>query len=411
MIRRYKKTILFIITVFLVANSFSAFAETSEYDFESAEWICTCDPYSVTDGKWQWNNLASTCNNGATVCVQNDVVYQGNKAAIHKHPAGTVSMGYIVYDESGIYQKYWFRSYFYIKDDPNISGEHVPSQKFNFSNTVNSTDFDGNSFNYQIGTSLGKYSDESSYYIQVGSNKDSPRGLSFYATPGTQQVTNVRMYKNGSSIYLDFANASGGMPDWVKIDNRINIIGSKTDPYNNDKGDKIISINGTKVGMQQGWAWTDGTDDIVTVVYVPPIEANKWHYYEFYKELYWDETEQRYMSKLRMWLDNDQYFTEKIFKMGKAAFGITNIKLFLNSSNYISEQDSYIYTDTFRFSTDSFGGTVAGNQGQPSQIKYTLSDFANLYQKWHTSDSTYDLNSDGIVNSKDLGMMMRNFEL
>jgi len=58
-------------------------------------------------------------------------------------------------------------------------------------------------------------------------------------------------------------------------------------------------------------------------------------------------------------------------------------------------------------------GTWQANScsGEPQTNKYRLSDVSNLISKWHTADSTYDLNNDNIVNSKDLGLMMRNFSL
>lgn len=41
--------------------------------------------------------------------------------------------------------------------------------------------------------------------------------------------------------------------------------------------------------------------------------------------------------------------------------------------------------------------------------KYKISDFGGLFNDWHKTASVYDLNKDGIVNIKDLGLMMRNF--
>ena len=69
-------------------------------------------------------------------------------------------------------------------------------------------------------------------------------------------------------------------------------------------------------------------------------------------------------------------------------------------------------TRTWTRTGNCFGGVTHSVSEQIAcSYKYTLSDFGNLYNKWHTNDSTYDLNDDGIVNSRDFGLMMRNWNL
>ena len=175
-------------------------------------------------------------------------------------------------------------------------------------------------------------------------------------------------------------------------------------PGNSMWGTCTVLGSGTKAlatGNHLGWNSYDG--------YPLPIELEQWYYFE-----------DMHKSESALGAGNGEYkawFAKAGENPGEPKLHLQNItfpplgtniggmSIWGNKQTY-EDMQGYAYVDDIVISSDRIGPTESIVQ---PPTKYGLFDFANLYQKWHTSDSTYDLNSDGIVNVGDLAIMMRNF--
>jgi chitodextrinase len=104
--------------------------------------------------------------------------------------------------------------------------------------------------------------------------------------------------------------------------------------------------------------------------------------------------------------------------------GVAGYNVYRNGAK-IATTDQLTYTDsgltqntTYQYYVTAFDAD--GNESSNSNVvsattlakKYTLSDFANLVADWlkTTDSSPADVSQDGVVNSKDLGIMMSNWQ-
>ena len=82
-----------------------------------------------------------------------------------------------------------------------------------------------------------------------------------------------------------------------------------------------------------------------------------------------------------------------------------------NQGSFADGSSAYLYVVDANGSvnTNGFSVTLGSSQSSPPS-SYGISNFLQLLADWLTSASTSDKNSDGLVNTKDLGIMMSGWE-
>ena len=106
---------------------------------------------------------------------------------------------------------------------------------------------------------------------------------------------------------------------------------------------------------------------------------------------------------VKIWWDKQKIFERADLDLRDYAYSINSVTIGQQINRYSGDG-----IDEWRYIDDII---IADNDPDSNTPAYSLNDFANFYDKWHTSDTTYDLNKDGMVNSRDLALMMKSFSL
>ena len=89
----------------------------------------------------------------------------------------------------------------------------------------------------------------------------------------------------------------------------------------------------------------------------------------------------------------------------------TQVQFTVNQGSFAESAAAYLYMVDSSGTANASGYpvTFGSSQGGPSEL-FTISDFLQLVSDWLTSASTSDKNSDGLVNARDLGIIMSGWE-